>query len=346
VKPHATALAGLIALAGWHSAAVAGEMTAGMAFDSEVIAAAEVVQTSSQAASATAPSDGKTEATGVSDAVTAAELQTSKATTPSAAEAASAPSSSTEKEPQAAVAAGAASAPAAQDAANDQDLPPDDANPVNPRDPYESLNRKVYDFNTKLDDHVMKPVAQVYHDVVPGMVRTGVSNVLGNLGDVWSIVNHLLQGKLEGAVHMTMRVATNTVFGLGGIFDQATELGIDKESEDFGQTLGRWGVPPGPYVVLPLLGPSTARDTVAEPFDLYFGPSYFVDGTAASWEVSALNAVSTRAGLLGASQILNEVALDPYSFLRDAYLARRRNQVYDGNPPDDDDSDGGDSYSR
>lgn len=322
-------------LGAWHLSCRAGEPSLAPQINAEVIAAAQAAETAASAASVEAVAPAGTEIAVAADAA----KNTGEGVEPAAAAA---------SEVRAAQAdTGAASAPSGNETDTAQDLSLEDPDPVTRRDPYESLNRKVYDFNTKLDDHVMKPVAQVYHDVVPSMIRTGVSNVLGNLGDVWSIVNHLLQGKLEGAVHMTMRVATNTVFGLGGIFDQATEIGIDKESEDFGQTLGRWGVPPGPYVVLPLLGPSTARDTVAEPFDLYFGPSYFVDGTAASWEVSALSAVSTRAGLLGASQILNEVALDPYAFLRDAYLARRRNQVYDGNPPDEDDSDdGGDSNSR
>jgi len=210
---------------------------------------------------------------------------------------------------------------------------------VNPRDPYESLNRKVFEFNDQLDAHVLKPAAETYQKVVPGMVRTGVSNVLGNLGDVWSAVNQLLQGKPGQAGAMTMRVITNTFFGIGGLFDQATELGLERHSEDFGQTLGRWGVPPGPYIVLPLLGASTARDTVATPVDLYASmDTQLVSGTSATLGVSVVKVVNTRANLLGASQLLDEVALDRYSFFRDAYLARRRNQVYDGNPPDDDEN--------
>lgn len=210
---------------------------------------------------------------------------------------------------------------------------------VNPRDPYESLNRKVFEFNDKLDANILKPVAETYQKVVPSMVRTGVSNVLGNLGDVWSAVNQLLQGKPGQAGEMTMRVLTNTFFGIGGLFDQATELGLDRHSEDFGQTLGRWGVPPGPYIVLPLLGASTARDTVATPVDMYASPdTQLTSGTSATLGVSVLKVVDTRANLLGASQLLDQIALDRYSFVRDAYLARRRSQVYDGNPPDDDES--------
>lgn len=231
--------------------------------------------------------------------------------------------------------AAAASATAAASAPEDEVDEP----AVNPRDPYESLNRKVFEFNDKLDANVLKPVAETYQKVVPSMVRSGVSNVLGNLGDVWSAVNQLLQGKVGNAGEMTFRVLTNTVFGIGGLMDPATELGMERRSEDFGQTLGRWGVPPGPYVVLPLLGASTARDTAATPVDMYASlDTQLTSGTSATLGVSVLKVVNTRAKLLGASQLLDEIALDRYSFLRDAYLARRRSQVYDGNPPDDDDT--------
>ncbi|WP_374429619.1 MlaA family lipoprotein [Ideonella dechloratans] len=231
--------------------------------------------------------------------------------------------------------AAAASATAAASAPEDEVDEP----AVNPRDPYESLNRKVFEFNDKLDANVLKPVAETYQKVVPSMVRSGVSNVLGNLGDVWSAVNQLLQGKVGNAGEMTFRVLTNTVFGIGGLMDPATELGMERRSEDFGQTLGRWGVPSGPYVVLPLLGSSTARDTAATPVDMYASlDTQLTSGTSATLGVSVLKVVNTRANLLGASQLLDQIALDRYSFIRDAYLARRRNQVYDGNPPDDDDT--------
>lgn len=247
---------------------------------------------------------------------------------------ASAPTQAAAAEPAASAATEGA------DGTPDEALPPEDETPaVNPRDPYEKLNRQVFEFNDKLDAHVMKPVAETYQKVVPSMVRTGVSNVLGNLGDVWSTVNQLLQGKMGNTVEMTMRVLTNTFFGIGGLFDQATELGLERRSEDFGQTLGRWGVPPGPYIVLPLLGPSDARDTLATPVDLYASlDTQLTSGTSGAVGVSVLKVVNTRANLLGASQLLNEVALDRYSFLRDAYQARRRSQVYDGNPPDDDET--------
>lgn len=231
--------------------------------------------------------------------------------------------------------AAAASVTAAASAPEDETDEP----AVNPRDPYESLNRKVFEFNDKLDANVLKPVAETYQKIVPSMVRSGVSNVLGNLGDVWSTVNQLLQGKVGNAGEMTFRVLTNTVFGIGGLMDPATELGMERRSEDFGQTLGRWGVPPGPYVVLPLLGSSTARDTAATPVDMYASlDTQLTSGTSAAVGVSVLKVVNTRANLLGASQLLDQIALDRYSFIRDAYLARRRSQVYDGNPPDDDES--------
>jgi len=132
-----------------------------------------------------------------------------------------------------------------------------------------------------------------------------------------------------------MRVATNTVFGLAGLFDPATDMGLERQQEDFGQTLGRWGLPPGPYLVLPLLGPSDVRDALATPLNIMAGPSAVAQTTAQSTGISVMQVVNTRAGLLDASRMLDDIALDKYSFLRDAYLARRRNQVYDGNPPDE-----------
>ena len=136
-----------------------------------------------------------------------------------------------------------------------------------PRDPFEPLNRQVSQFNEGVDDAVLKPVATVYKNGVPPLVRTGVSNFFGNLGDVWSFVNSVLQFKFQNAAENFMRLNVNTFFGLGGILDIASELNIERHKEDFGQTLGRWGVPAGPYLVLPLLGPSTVRDTVALPVD-------------------------------------------------------------------------------
>jgi phospholipid-binding lipoprotein MlaA len=201
-------------------------------------------------------------------------------------------------------------------------------------DPWENWNRKVFGFNDKLDENFVKPVAEGYKAVVPSLVRTGISNVFGNIGDLWSAANHLLQGKLQSGVEMTMRVIVNTTFGLGGLLDPATEMRLTRRSEDFGQTLGRWGVGSGPYVVLPLFGPSTLRDTAALPVDRHFGAaSAFVHPATASYSVTALELVNTRTNLLSTTNLLDQVALDRYSFVRDAYLSRRQDQVYDGAPP-------------
>ncbi len=206
---------------------------------------------------------------------------------------------------------------------------------ANPKDPFERINRSIYRFNDAIDAAALKPLAQGYRDIVPSPVRTGVDNFFGNLGDVWSTVNLLLQGKVQATLEMGMRVASNTVFGMGGLLDPATEMGLERHTEDFGQTLGFWGVPPGPYLMLPLLGPSTLRDTVALPADRAAGPTALVHATNDVVGVVVLQTVSARAGLLSASNLLDDIAFDKYSFLRDAYLARRRNQVYDGNPPEE-----------
>lgn len=209
------------------------------------------------------------------------------------------------------------------------------ARPRSKKDPFETFNRSVFSFNEAVDRAVLKPVAQAYKDVVPEYVRTLIDNVFGNVADAWSTVNQLLQGKIGNTVEMGMRVIVNTGFGFGGLLDIGSEIGLEKKPEDFGQTLGRWGVPSGPYVMLPVLGPSTLRDTAALPIDWQANPSNFVgDERSAIIGVVLLQAVSTRAGLLGASKVLDDIALDKYSFLRDAYLTRRQNQVYDGEPPE------------
>lgn len=202
-----------------------------------------------------------------------------------------------------------------------------------PIDPWERFNRRVYAFNDAIDTAVLKPVATAYRDYVPQIVRTGVSNVLGNIGDIWSAANHLLQGKLQVGLEMGMRVVTNTFFGLGGLLDPATEMGLTKRSEDFGQTLGRWGVGTGPYLVLPFLGPSTVRDSAGLVVDRGANSQLLPLSSGEQYGLSALELLSVRAGLLSASQLLDQVALDRYSFLRDAYLARRRDAVYDGAAP-------------
>jgi phospholipid-binding lipoprotein MlaA len=204
----------------------------------------------------------------------------------------------------------------------------------NPDDPLEGYNRGMQRFNDAVDDAVLAPLSRGWRDHVPSFVRTGVGNFFGNLDDAWSAVNQLLQAKPEPALTMTMRVAVNSVFGIGGLLDIGTEAGLERQSEDFGQTLGRWGLPPGPYLVLPLLGPSSVRDTAGRPLDMAATSTArigFEEGQITA--ASLLNVVDTRARLLGASGLLEQAALDRYVFLRDAYLARRRNLVYDGDPP-------------
>jgi phospholipid-binding lipoprotein MlaA len=204
-----------------------------------------------------------------------------------------------------------------------------------PRDPLEGFNRAVFGFNEAVDSAVVKPVAQGYRKVVPQVVRTGVDNFFGNLGDVWSAVNHLLQGKPATGLPMLTRVGVNTVFGLGGLLDPASEAGLERQSEDFGQTLGRWGVPTGPYLVLPLLGPSNFRDAAARPVDQAAAPSRVFQQPRDANSAIVLNLIAARANLLDASRALDDAAFDKYILLRDGYLARRRNQVYDGDPPEE-----------
>jgi phospholipid-binding lipoprotein MlaA len=202
-------------------------------------------------------------------------------------------------------------------------------------DPLENFNRSIFAFNEAVDSAVLKPVATGYEKVVPQLVRTGVDNVFGNIGDLWSAINHLLQAKPRDAVEMGFRFVVNTTFGIGGLFDIATDAGIERRNEDFGQTLGRWGLGAGPYIVLPILGPSSLRDTAALPLDLRALPPALLDEPRDRNPASVLQLVSTRARLLSATRAIDDVALDKYVLIRDGYLARRRNQVYDGNPPEE-----------
>jgi phospholipid-binding lipoprotein MlaA len=201
-------------------------------------------------------------------------------------------------------------------------------------DPWENWNRKVFSFNESLDEHVLKPVATGYQRLVPSFVRTGVHNFFGNIEDAWSAVNNLLQGKGQSAFEMLVRFNTNTFFGIGGLFDVASEAGIERKPEDFGQTLGKWGFGAGAYIVWPVLGPSSVRDSIALPLDRAASPALLYQDGAYQLSITALQLVDTRANLLGATKVIDEIALDKYTFVRDAYLARRRSLVYDGNPPE------------
>lgn len=207
------------------------------------------------------------------------------------------------------------------------------------RDPIEGFNRAMFAFNEGLDSAVIRPVAKGYEFVAPSFVRTGVSNFFGNIADVAIAVNNLLQGKATEAASDAGRFLINSTVGVLGLFDVATQFGLEKHEEDFGQTFGRWGMDTGAYVVLPLFGPRDVRDGVGLVLDMAVDPVGHVDDVGARNSLAALRLVNDRALLLPADKIIDEAALDKYSYLRDAYLQRRRNLVYDGRPPKDPDLD-------
>ncbi len=198
---------------------------------------------------------------------------------------------------------------------------------ANPADPLEPLNRTIFSFNEGVDRTVLRPVATAYKDVTPELVRTGVTNFFGNISDVWSMVNNALQAKPVEAGDSLFRVVTNTLFGVAGIFDVATDLKIPKHTEDFGQTLGYWGVSSGPYVVLPLLGPSSVRDTVGTLVDFQGDLVSRTSDVPLRNSLTTLRIVDVRANLLGAGDVLDQAALDKYSFTRQFYLQRRRSLI-------------------
>ena len=194
---------------------------------------------------------------------------------------------------------------------------------AHPRDPLEPLNRGVYRFNDAVDKAVLKPTATAYTKITPGFVQKGVRNFFSNLGDAWSTVNSILQLKGQDAANSFSRLTVNTLFGLGGVFDVATEARIPQSKQDFGLTLGRWGIPTGPYVVLPILGPSTVRDTVALPIDMKGNPIGAISHVGVRNALSGLSVVNFRAQLLDATNLLDQAALDPYILMRDGYLQQR-----------------------
>jgi phospholipid-binding lipoprotein MlaA len=202
-----------------------------------------------------------------------------------------------------------------------------------PRDPWEGFNRGVYRFNEVVDEAVAKPVATAYRDVLPVGVQDRVRNFFSNIGDVFIGVNNVLQGKLPEALDDFGRVVFNTTFGLLGIHDVASDMGLEKHNEDFGQTFGWWGAGPGPYMVLPIWGSSTVRDTAGFAADVYTDPLGEVRPINLRNSMALVRLVGVRADLLEASRILEQAALDKYVFQRDAYLQRRRSLVYDGRPP-------------
>ncbi len=209
-----------------------------------------------------------------------------------------------------------------------------------PRDPWEPMNRATFEFNDGLDRVVLRPVAEVYQFVFPELVRIGVRNFFANLQDPWIALNQLLQGKVEEALSDAWRFIANSTFGIGGIFDIASDMGMQKHAEDFGQTLAVWGVDFGPYLVLPLLGPSSVRDGVGtlvatQAFLPWQLPKWLDLDHRVAWQnsLTIVDVIQTRANLLDASDLLEQAALDRYAFLRDGYFQRRRNLIYDGNPP-------------
>jgi phospholipid-binding lipoprotein MlaA len=199
----------------------------------------------------------------------------------------------------------------------------------NPRDPFEKFNRAMFSFNDTVDTYALKPAATAYHEHTPSFFQTGVNNFFGNLADLWSAVNNLLQGKGQDGMNDLTRFGFNSTFGMLGLLDIASEAGIRKHNEDLGQTLGYWGVPSGPYLMLPLLGPSTVRDTAALPADFWGDP--WSHKYPVGWRNVGIGvrAIDQRATVLDASTLLEEAALDRYEFIRDGYLQRRESRVYD-----------------
>jgi phospholipid-binding lipoprotein MlaA len=201
------------------------------------------------------------------------------------------------------------------------------------RDPLEGFNRAMYSFNDGFDEAIGKPVSSAYRDLLPGPIRSGVRNFFGNIADLWIGANNLLQAKPVDTLTDWARFALNTTVGILGVIDVATEIGLEKHDEDFGQTFGRWGAGDGAYLVWPFLGSSNVRDSVGLVFDLGLDPVLLHKPVRVRNAMTILRATGKRADLLDASRILEEAALDKYVFQRDAYLQRRRSLVHDGNPP-------------
>ena len=203
---------------------------------------------------------------------------------------------------------------------------------ANPSDPMEPLNRAVFNFNEGVDRALLLPVATAYENVTPSPVKTGVRNFFGNIADVWSAANNLLQFNIKESLETFMRVGVNSTLGLGGVLDIGTEMRLLKNKQDFGQTLGVWGFDAGPYVVLPLLGPSSVRDAVGTVVDGRANLVTNLNPVSARNSLVVLRVVDKRAELLGATNILDQAALDKYSFARDLYLLRRASSIGNASP--------------
>lgn len=200
-------------------------------------------------------------------------------------------------------------------------------------DPLESYNRAMFSFNEGLDKHLIKPVTKGYDKVVPDPVKTGVTNFFSNIDDVFVIINDLLQFKITQAIQDTSRFFFNSTIGLFGLIDVATPMGIQKNNEDLGQTLGAWGVPKGPYFVLPVFGPRTMRGVGGFVVESYYDPVYNIEDVVSLYSTVILRTIDSRYKLLYTSRVIDQAAVDKYSFVRDAYIQRRENLVHDGNPP-------------
>jgi phospholipid-binding lipoprotein MlaA len=200
-------------------------------------------------------------------------------------------------------------------------------------DPMESMNRGIYSFNETLDKYIAKPIAETYL-YTPSPIRTGINNFFNNVDDVITVLNDILQLKLEQSLQDSMRIITNTTFGVFGIFDIATKSELPRHNERFADTLGYWGVGSGPYLVLPILGPSSLRDAPSLLVDIYSYPLTYVSPVIARNSLVGLRMVDKRANLLEVTELTEDVALDPYTFTRDVYYQWRQNQIYDGNPPE------------
>jgi phospholipid-binding lipoprotein MlaA len=210
---------------------------------------------------------------------------------------------------------------------------------THPQDPFEGANRSISAFNDQLDSRLLKPVATSYKQSVPDIAQTGVRNVFGNLSDIWSTFNLAMQLKPMDTAETGLRATVNTVFGVYGLIDWGTRIGLQRHNADFGQTLGYWGVPSGPYIVLPVLGPSNVRDTAGWLVDREGGLWGDVTPDALRYSGTVLNVVDKRASFLGLDRQLDQVALDKYTFIRDAYIQRRRAATQRDNPKNDGDDD-------
>jgi phospholipid-binding lipoprotein MlaA len=202
-----------------------------------------------------------------------------------------------------------------------------------PGDPLEGFNRAMFSFNDAIDQAALKPVATIYQNAVPSVAQIAVGNFFGNIGDVWTAVNNLLQGKMADGLSDVMRVVVNSTFGIGGLIDIGSDAGMTKHKEDFGQTLGVWGVNAGPYVVLPFLGPSTMRDSLALPVDVQGDLWSYKTPVHVRNAGSVLRVIDQRSIILDATNLIEDAALDRYEFVRDGFLQRRESNVYDGEPP-------------